>query len=194
MTEKRKSAKLKIPWVVIIPLVVVIAIGAFALFGQQIGAETPKSANETLPPRPAKGHPAPEFTLVNLEGEEVRLEDFRGQPVILNFWASWCGPCRLEMPHLQAAYEEYGSDGVVILGVNLTKRESRMDDVTAFVDEFDLTFPIVLDDDGDVATIYEVHGQPTSVFIDKNGVVNTVFYGPVNEEFISARIQELMGT
>jgi peroxiredoxin len=97
------------------------------------------------------------------------------------------------MPHLQTA-SVTNSEDVAIIGVNLTERESRLGEIDAFIDEFGLTFPIVLDEHGDVADLYEVRGQPASVFIDKNGVVHTVFYGPVTDEFIQSRIDELAGS
>ncbi|MEM7129740.1 MAG: TlpA disulfide reductase family protein [Chloroflexota bacterium] len=147
-----------------------------------------------LPPAPKAGHPAPNFTLVTLDGESLSLAELQGKPVILNFWATWCGPCRLEMPHLEQAYQENLDDNVVILGVNLTQRENNSEDIPIFVDEFALTFPIVLDEEGDVAKLYEIRGQPASVFINRDGVVNSVFNGPVTKTFIEERIAELLSS
>lgn len=144
----------------------------------------------SLPPAPKKEHPAPDFTLARLDGGSLSLAELRGTPVILNFWASWCGPCRLEMPHLEEASTKHGED-LVVLGVNLTQRENNLDDVPAFVDEFGLTFPVVLDEDGEVAKLYQVRGQPASVFIDAKGIVQTVFHGPVTQKFIEERIAEI---
>jgi len=155
-----------------------------------VKVDQPTAAN-ALPPAPTKGHPAPEFTLATLDGEQISLSDLRGKPVIVNFWASWCGPCRLEMPDLQTTFTEQG-DALTILGVNLTERDSDLDEVAAFINEFDLTFPIVLDTEGEVADLYQVRGQPASVFIDADGVISTVFYGMVNEQFIRDRIDELV--
>ncbi|MDX1521243.1 MAG: TlpA disulfide reductase family protein, partial [Anaerolineae bacterium] len=146
-----------------------------------------------LEPAPAAGHPAPDFALETLDGQEVRLSDFKGQPVIINFWATWCGPCRIEMPHLQAAYAEHQADGLVVLGVNLTARDS-VEDIPEFRDEFGLTFPIILDQDGEVATTYRLIGQPASVFVNKEGVVHEVFHGPINQQFIDERVELLLGS
>lgn len=143
-----------------------------------------------LPPAPKRGHPAPQFTLATLGGGEVALADLRGKPVILNFWASWCGPCRIEMPHLQKAHEEQGKE-VAVVGINLTQRENSFDDVSAFVGAFGLSFPVALDEEGDVAKLYEVRGQPASVFINADGTIHTVFYGPVTQDFIEEQIAEL---
>lgn len=192
MDEERKTKRTEI-WVV--AGVIIVALVAGILFfrngmpASQPAAEPPTSA---LPPKPVAGHPAPDFMLQTLEGETVSLSDFAGQPVIVNFWASWCGPCRLEMPHLQETHVQRAGDDVVVLGVNLTKREPNLDEVPAFIDEFGVTFPVVLDEAGDVATLYEVRGQPASVFIAPDGIINTVFYGPVTQDFINERVEEMV--
>lgn len=180
-------------------LVVAAAIlwGISTSLQSPLPATTAGSANgvgtepSTLLPAPIIGHPAPEFTLTTLDGQTVSLSDFHGKPIILNFWASWCGPCRLEMPHLQEAYSRHGAD-MPILGINLTNREGKLEGVESFLDEFGVTFPVVLDADGEVAALYEVRGQPASVFIDADGTVQTIFYGPINQQFINEQINELL--
>lgn len=175
----------------IVGLVVASCSGANGDSGTESTTGTQETVHSDLEPAPRTGHPAPEFTLTTLDGDEVSLSDFRGQPVILNFWASWCGPCRVEMPDLQKTYDTHGEDGVVVLGINLTRRENSLDDVPAFIDEFDLTFPIVLDEEGEVAKLYQVRGQPASVFIDANGIVQTMWQGPVTKQFIEDQLVDL---
>jgi len=185
-------------WVGILLLTILIltALSLAACVGtvaeDQASAEgDPMAAANSLPPAPTVGHPAPEFSLLTLDGDEIRLSELRGKPVIINFWASWCGPCRLEMPDLQATHLEQG-DGLTVLGVNLTERDSNLDEVAGFIEELGVTFPIVLDTEGEVADLYRVRGQPASIFVDADGVVSTVFYGIVNEQFIQDRISELV--
>lgn len=132
----------------------------------------------------SKGDTAYDFYLEDMDGNFVSLSDFRGKKVFLNFWASWCPPCRVEMPHLQEFAEE--NEDVVVLGVNVTSSESSLDDVKGFVDEFGLTFPNLYGTD-DITYLYYVESLPTSYFIDSNGVVNESVIGPVTKDILEAR-------
>lgn len=132
----------------------------------------------------SKGDTAYDFYLEDMDGNFVSLSDFRGKKVFLNFWASWCPPCRVEMPHLQEFAEE--NEDVVVLGVNVTSSESSLDNVKGFVDEFGLTFPNLYGTD-DITYLYYVESLPTSYFIDSNGVVNESIIGPVTKDILEAR-------
>lgn len=132
----------------------------------------------------SKGDTAYDFYLEDMDGNFVSLSDFRGKKVFLNFWASWCPPCRVEMPHLQEFAEE--NEDVVVLGVNVTSSESSLDNVKGFVDEFGLTFPNLYGTD-DITNLYDVEFLPTSYFIDSNGVVNESVIGPVTKDILEAR-------
>lgn len=112
------------------------------------------------------GQLAPDFILQFSDGTKTRLSDWQGQPVVLNFWATWCAPCREEMPEFVAAYQRYQDDGVVIVGVNAQETASQAAD---FMKQFNMTFPVALDTRGDVQQLYNVRGLPTSVFIDREG-------------------------
>jgi peroxiredoxin len=113
-----------------------------------------------------EGEPAPEFTLADVDGNMVSLSDFRGQPVMVNFWATWCKPCALEMPMFISTYEANKDDGLVVLAINV---QEAPDEVKAHVDENDLALPVILDRDGQVSTIYRVRGLPSTFFIDSDG-------------------------
>lgn len=127
---------------------------------------------------PEQGALAPDFTLFTLEGEQVSLSDFRGQPVLINFWATWCGPCRLEMPAIQARYERYTQDGLVVLAVNF---DEPAGDVERFRDEFGLTFPLLLDPGAMVQKLYRNRSYPSSFFVDAQGVIQVQHIGVMTE-------------
>ncbi|TET66561.1 MAG: TlpA family protein disulfide reductase [Dehalococcoidia bacterium] len=123
---------------------------------------------------PEIGKLAPDFQLSNLDGQVVSLGDFRGKPVLLNFWASWCGPCRYEMPFLQEIYQAWSGKGLVVLTVNLQENPSR---VKEFVEEFGLSFPVLLATSQEVPLAYNIRGIPATFFIDKNGIIQDIKIG-----------------
>ncbi|OJF91848.1 TlpA disulfide reductase family protein [Alkalibacterium sp. 20] len=130
------------------------------------------------------GNTAYDFELEDMEGNTVKLSDYRGQKVFLNFWASWCPPCRVEMPHLQEFHEE--QDDVVILGVNVTSSESNLDNVPVFVEEFGLTFTNVYGPT-DITDLYRVESLPTSYFIGTKGIIYERVVGPVTKDILEAK-------
>lgn len=125
-----------------------------------------------------------DFHLEDMDGDFVSLSDYRGKKVFLNFWASWCPPCRVEMPHLQAFDEE--NDDVVVLGVNVTSSESNEENITDFIQEFGLTFQNVYGTD-EIVDLYQIESLPTSFFIDSEGVIKEAIVGPVTEDILEAR-------
>jgi peroxiredoxin len=137
-----------------------------------------------------KGDPAPELVLESLDGSTVRLSDYRGRPVLINFWASWCAPCREEMPELQKVFAAQQADGLVILAVNTTFQD-RVEDVRRMRTELGLTFPILLDRDGKAAAAYRASAWPTSVFVDRQGRVHLVQVGPMSWRFVESVLREI---
>lgn len=125
------------------------------------------------------GDMAPDFHLTTLDGEEVALSDYRGSRVWINFWATWCPPCRAEMPDMEEFYKQ---NDVEILAINLTETEPSTDQVQRFVDEYGLTFPILLDEVIEVATAYKIQPIPTSFMLDSEGVIQFKSFGPLTYE------------
>lgn len=141
---------------------------------------------------PQAGFLAPDFTLNTLEGKTVTLSDLRGRVVLLNIWASWCPPCRAEMPAMQRVWEEYQEQGVVVLAINSTVQDTPVD-AQNFVNENNLTFPIPLDISGEVTHLYRVSSLPTSFFIGADGIIREVVIGgPMAEALLRSRIEQLV--
>ena len=133
------------------------------------------------------GLSAPDFLLIDaLSGEEIKLSNYIGKPIILNFWASWCGPCKIELPELQALQIKHGDD-LIILAVN-GDRESR-EQIQYFGSKFNLTFNLLRDPKKEVTKAYGVWGLPKTLFIDRDGVIQKQYTGSINQEIIE---QELL--
>jgi len=172
-------------------ILLVAAILYVQRFGPVDGVDRVASFSSELigviePQRPEEGVLAPDFALLTPEGGRLVLSDFRGKTVVLNFWATWCPPCRAEMPELQAAWEErQSSEDFVVLAVNLDETPFE---VNRFFEDFGLTFPVVLDVGGSVADHYGVRGLPATFFIDPAGVLRSKNLGPVFGELLPANI------
>lgn len=128
-----------------------------------------------------KGDIAIDFELNTQDGETVKLSDYKGQRVMLNFWATWCPPCRAEMPDMQKFQED---KDVKVLAVNLTETESNLANIQKFIDQFELTFTIPLDDESAVSNAYEIMAYPTTFMIDSNGRIQFVMMGALNYDMM----------
>ena len=154
----------------------------------------PESSSQQsgVPPNPKEGFTAPDFTLDLLDGGQLSLSELRGHPVVLNFWASWCLPCRSEMPAIENVYQRYKDSGLIVIGLNLTSQDSESD-ARAFVQELGLTFPIALDRDGSVRERYQLLGLPSTYFIDQSGIIRSIIVGgPMSEATIQSNIEDLV--
>lgn len=149
-------------------------------------------AAASAPPSPRQGFAAPDFTLETLDGSQLTLSGFRGQPVMLNLWASWCLPCRVEMPAIERVYQRHREDGLVVVGLNVTAQDSESE-ARLFAQEFGLSFPIVLDRDGAASARYELMGLPSTYFIDRQGIIREVIIGgPMSEAVMLSHVQDLL--
>ncbi len=141
---------------------------------------------------PLIGMIAPDFSLKTLDGPVIQLSDLKGKAVLINLWATWCPPCRLEMPTIQAAYQKYKDRGLVILAINFTAQDN-FSDVSTFVKELKLTFPVLLDTTGDVsAGLYAMHSLPMSFFIDSQGIIRNIQFGAMDPARINGYITEIL--
>jgi len=120
------------------------------------------------------GELAPDFQAQNLDGHTISLSDLRGKPVLLNFWATWCPPCREEMPYLQQIYEEWSGEGLIVLAVNIGESPATVEE---FAQVYNLTLPILLDINGEAAQVYNVTAFPTTFFVDRDGIVRKKVIG-----------------
>ncbi len=134
---------------------------------------------------------APDFELVSLEGEQVRLSDLRGRPVILNFWATWCGPCIVEMPILQSIFEAHQDTGLRILAVNLGE---TADTVRRWQQTGNFSYDLLLDQPQAVARLYHLRGQPSTYVISPDGLITHIFFGPIREDALIAALEQSSGT
>jgi len=143
-------------------------------------------------PSPREGFLAPEFSLDLLDGGKVTLSELRGQAVVVNLWASWCPPCRAEMPALQRVYESSQDRGLVVLGVHTTFQDSERA-AQDFVQEFGLTFPVPLDRTGAVSRLYQLRALPSTFFVDREGIIRKVIIGgPMSEATIQTAVEGIL--
>jgi peroxiredoxin len=167
-------------------IVVLLIVGLAWIWVNRLPAEDAPAAG-ALPPAPAVGHPAPDFTLTTAAGETIRLSDLRGTPVVQNFWATWCPPCRAELPELQSASKRLAGQ-VAVVGVN--QAEARAE-VQAFADKLGLTFTVPLDENGAASRLYRVRSLPTTFFIDRSGVIRQMQIGPVTEATLAQLLKTI---
>lgn len=167
-------------WLGIALMIVLIGLAAFNLYEDRkkvtdIG-ETGIAVSNDKNGIPV-GEKAPDFQVETMDGEKVKLSDYRGKKVFLNFWATWCPPCKAEMPYMQSFYEEK-QENVEVLAVNLEESASKAKD---FADQYGLTFPVLLDHSGAVAEVYDIYTIPTTYVLNEDGTVHQKIIGPMDE-------------
>ncbi len=170
-------------------MVIVFALGATWIWLSAVPASATTSG---MISSPREGFVAPDFTLELLAGGEVTLSNLRGKVVVVNLWASWCPPCRAEMPAMQRLYEANSARGLEILAINTTYQDSRTS-AQEFINEHGLTFPIPIDQSGAVARQYHLQALPTTFFIDHEGIIRQVVVGgPMSEATLQIAVESLL--
>lgn len=195
MERTYKILKLLI-WVLVFAVVIA---GAYVLYNSLSAqaapgsiATTPVVVEDPTAETEAQGSLAPDFTVYDVDGMSHKLSDFRGKPVILNFWASWCGPCVSEMPEFQRFYEEYGEEIHFVL-VNLTDgHQETVASASSFIQEQGYTFPVYYDTDIDAAMQYGVSAVPVSYFIDAEGYFVAWAQGALSEDMLRQGVDMLL--
>ncbi len=172
----------------IIFYVLILVTGASWIALSSDRTPTPTSGNIA----PQAGFTAPDFTLKTSDGETYTLSDFRGQAVLVNLWATWCPPCRAEMPAIDKMYQEYKDQGLIVLAIDMTYQDDPSA-VVPFAKEYGLTFPVLLEETGDVASAYQLRSLPSSYFINRTGVIQEVVIGgPMSEALLRTRIEQIL--
>lgn len=178
--------KTRFEWVILLLLATLLG-GSWIVLSKESVVE---SSFVVLAEAPIVGHVAPDFTLTTADSQTHTLSSYIGQPIVLNFWATWCAPCRIEMPYLQAANEKYNGR-ITFLGINDGETKSL---VTDFAQEFDLSYPLLLDNGRSVNILYNIHSLPTTLFINADGTVAEVIIGTINEAVLEDRLETLLQT
>jgi len=191
---RERSARRRVPAEIVIILALILGVGLmgglwyFVLQPNVVAGPglPPVSAGEPV----AETSAAPDFTATDLAGHTVSLSDYRGQPVVLNTWATWCAPCRAEMPDLEVFYQKYRDQGVIVLAVNLGDPRDR---VAEFVQDGDYTFPVLLDEStAAVGRPYRVSAIPTTFFIDREGQIVSIRRGSMSLAEMERRVAEIL--
>ena len=180
------------PWLALAGGLLIGAAGGYLVF---FGLPSDPPESQPLPTTDAPqiaiagletGNMAPEFELQTADGAVMRLDDYLGDVVLLNFWATWCAPCRIEMPLLQSTFESYEDQGFVVLGIDF---DESADLVAAFGDELGLSFPLLLDPGGKIQQQYRVRGYPTTVVLDREGRIQSYHIGVLTKSQLDGYLE-----
>lgn len=176
-------------------LLIGLVMGGLVFWGLPLTtgvAATPASndgVNNSNFPAPIVGSPAPDLTLKNILGQEVKLSSLNGQPVLINFWATWCEPCAIEMPAINAAYRKYRDQGLVVLAVD---NDEPLADVVVYFKRFDLSFEALLDPGAKITDQYRIRAFPSSFFIGRNGRILSMQIGTMNEKQLEDHLARIL--
>ncbi len=185
------STAVRPPWAGLLGLGALILLGLLGWGLWQQMRPAPLSAPLSSIPAPEVGHPAPDFVLAALDGPEVRLSDLRGKVVVLNFWATWCPPCRREMPALEVIWQQHNRGDVVVLGIDQGESAGVVSEYVR--QNVGVTFPLLLDRRQDVGDLYLVRSLPTTFFIDRAGIIREIrIGGPMELDYLNRQVRSLL--
>jgi thiol-disulfide isomerase/thioredoxin len=170
-------------WGLLAVAILVALIAGWLLFGGGLQAVVGRFVRPTIPGE--VGRPAPAFTAETTAGQRISLADFRGRVVLINFWATWCAPCRAEMPEIEAAYQAHRGRGFEVVAINVQEGPAE---VQPFMAELGLSFPALLDQDGTITRRYLARALPSTYLVDRNGVVSFSRLGPVTREMLEEQL------
>ena len=173
-------------WVALALSTGLAVLASWLIYGGGLALIASRLASTTLPTD--VGQRAPDLALETLDGQTVRLSELRGRVVLLNFWATWCVPCRAEMPEIQSAYETNRARGFEVLAINL---QERPDEIRPFLSELGLTFPVLLDRDGAVARQYLARALPASYLVDREGIIRYGRIGTLSHEVLAEQLRNV---
>ncbi len=182
MKNKRNS-------VLLAGALVVLLAGAYAAYQFLSANNAPESQNEMTMEKTE----APDFTVYDAEGKEVSLSDFSGTPVVLNFWASWCSPCKGEMPDFDRAYGEYRDDVAFMMVDMVDGQRETVETGSQHVEDQGYSFPVYYDTEQDAAYTYGISAIPSTVFVDGDGYITAGYRGIIDEETLRLEIEKLLG-
>lgn len=177
---------------IIATVLVGVAIAAIVWFFDRPGAANSEAVTITataMGSAPKTGKAAPDFELKQIDGTTVRLSDLKGKPVWINFWASWCPPCRAENPDIDEVYNKYKADGLVLVAPAIG--EGR-DSIAAYMERADLHYPVGADPTTQIAANYRVLGIPTHIFIDRDGIISEIRVGAMSQKTMEKKLSKIM--
>ena len=170
-------------------MLLILGQGLAWIFASRIKADASTTGEIA---QPYEGFLAPDFELTAATGDTLRLSDLRGKAVILNYWASWCPPCRAEMPAFQAIHQVYQDSGLVVLGINAANQDDSIQ-AQEYIAEMNLTFPILYDASGTAQDLYAVSALPSTFFIDRAGIIKAVVIGgPIAKAMLDIHALEIL--